>query len=283
MKKQGISSIILIAFVTVVFAATGFAKDDPVDSQWAAAPASIDGMNTEWGNIPMNQYKKTKVEYAFMNGQDNLFILFIFKDPKYLSSINWTGLTVWLNDEGKKKKDLGIRFVRKEITADDYIAILEKQAGQQMPEERKNQIRQNKNYVLFDQELINKKAENYDEDAEKPKFQDAAFRLGQTEKGIIFEFSISYLKLAELGVGFGAEPGDMIRVGFEWGGATKEMKEAIASRMAAQNTRARPEGATGGLESERRVSSGSGSLEAMRRSMPKKYNFWVEVKLAPNQ
>jgi hypothetical protein len=283
MKQKKIISSLLFVFVTLALVVTGFSKDGPVQSKWISAPPSIDGMNTEWGDASMNTYKKAKVEYAFMNGQDNLFILFLFKDPKFLSSINWTGLTVWLSEKGKKGKDLGIRFLRKQITADDYIAMLEKQAGQQMPEEKKNQIRQNKNYILFDQELINKNAEDYSEDAENPKFKDAVFRISQTEKAVIFEFSISFLKLAELGVGVGAEPGKIINVGFEWGGATKEMKEAIASRMAAQNTQARPQGGTGGLEQERRVSSGSGSMESMRRSMPKKYNFWVEVKLAQNQ
>jgi hypothetical protein len=149
MEKKRILNILFMALVMAAFAATGIAKDEPVSSKWATSPASVDGMNTEWGDVPMNKYKKTKVEYAFMNGQNDLFILFVFKDPDFLSSINWTGLTVWISPQGKNNKDLGINFIKKQISADDYIAILEKQVGQPMPEDRKAQIRQNKAYFLF--------------------------------------------------------------------------------------------------------------------------------------
>jgi len=292
MEKKRISSIILIALVTVVLAAAGFAKDEPVDSQWAAAPASIDGMNTEWGNIPMNQYKKAKVEYAFMNDQEDLFILFIFKDPKFLSSINWTGLTVWISPQGEKEKDLGIRFVKKQISADAYIAILEKQVGQAMPEDRKEQIRQNKAYWLFDQELINKKADGYDKDAENPKYKGAIFRNSVLQKAVIYEFAISLPKLAEIAPETGAEAGKGFNLNFEWGGATKEYKEALAAGLAQQDMSARAGGATGSLTGERGSSGGLGNVEyersklaRMRRQLQKvkQYDFWVELNLAQSK
>lgn len=292
MVKRRISSIILIALVTVVLAATGFAKDEPVDSRWATAPASIDGMNTEWGNVSLSTYKKAKVEYAFMNDQENLFILFVFKDPKFLSSINWTGLTVWISPQGEKEKDLGINFIKKQISADDYIAILEKQVGQTMPEDRKEQIRQNKAYYLFDQLLINKKAEGYSEEAEQPKCKGALFRNNVLEKAVIYECAISLPKLAEVAPGIALEPGKGLNLNFEWGGATKEYKEALASGLAQQDMSARAGGATGSLTDERGSGGGLGSvhnerskLARMRRQLQKvkQYDFWVELNLAQNK
>lgn len=292
MEKKRISSIILIALVTVVLAAAGFAKDEPVDSQWIAAPPSIDGMNTEWGNAKMNTQKKIKVEYAFMNGQENLFILFVFKDPKYLSSINWTGLTVWLSPQGKKDKDLGIRFVKKQISADDYIAILEKKVGQTMPDEKKEQVRQNPAYILFEQELINKKAADYSEDAEKPQYKGAVFRSNVLQNAVLYEFAISLPKLAEIAPEIGAEPGKGLNINFEWGGASKEYKEALASGLAQRDMSASAGRATGSLTSERGSGERMGSIETersdlarMRRQLQKvkKYDFWVDLKLADNQ
>jgi hypothetical protein len=287
MEKKKRACILWIACVTVFLATTGFAIDEPVNSQWTATPASIDGMNTEWGKVPMNQFKKAKVEYAFMNSQDDLFLLFIFKDPKFLSSIDWTGLTVWINPQGENNKDLGINFIRKMISADEYIAILEKQVGQEMPEDRKKQIRQNKAYYLFDQLLINKKAADYDKDAKLPKFKGAAFRNNVLQKAVLYECAISLSKLAEISPEIGAEPGKALSLNFEWGGATKEYREALASGLAQQQTSASARDSRG-LTSE---SSGGGlgdvenagsSQARLRRQLQrvKKYDFWVELNLA---
>lgn len=292
MKQKRITLSVLSAFLILTLVVIGFSKDKPVNSQWAATPASIDGMNTEWGNFPMNQYKKAKVEYAFMNGQEDLFILFIFKDPKYLSSIGWTGLTIWLSPQGKKDKNLGIRFVKKEINADDYIAMLEEQTGKPVSDKDKEKIRQHKAYMLFDQELINKKAPDYSEDAPKPKFRGALFRNNILEKTLIYEFSFSLARLAEVAPQIGAEPGKGINLNFEWGGATKEYKEALASGLAARDTSARDARPTGGLTSERGAGEGLGNLETdssdlarMRRQLQrvKKYDFWVELILAQSK
>jgi hypothetical protein len=291
MKQKRIHLGVLSFFLVLALFTTGFSKEKIVESQWVAKPASIDGLNTEWGNIPLNSEKKVGVEYGFMNDAQNLYILFVFKDPKYLSSINWTGLTIWLSPQGSKDDDLGVRFIRKMISPDEYIAILEKQVGQPMPEDRKEQVRKNKAYYLFDQELINKKAEGYSEDAERPKFKGALFRNNVVEKSIIYEFSISFFELAEMGVDVGAWPGRSFSVGFEWGGATKEYKEALASGMAAGDTRASATEARG-LTAERDEGGGLGDVEYERSNLArmrgqlqkvKQYDFWVEVKLAQGQ
>jgi len=292
MRQRKMVNGLLLAFVAFALVTTGFSKEKPVESQWVSTPASIDGMNTEWGNVSLITHKKTKVDYAFMNGTENLFVLFIFKDPKYLSSLSWTGLTVWLSPQGKESKNLGIRFIKKQISADDYIAILEKQIGQTMPEEKKEQIRQSKAYWLFDQELINKKAADYSEDAPKPKFNGALFRNNVLQKTVLYEIAISFPKLAEVAPEIGAEPGKSLNVNFEWGGATKEYKEALASGMAQRDTSARAAGATGGLTTERGAGEGLGDVERDRSNLArlrrqlqrvKKYDFWLEVNLAQSK
>jgi hypothetical protein len=292
MKVRKMEKGLLLAFVALALVTTGFSKNKPVESQWASMPASIDGMNTEWGDVSLMTQKKTKVDYAFMNGAENLFILFIFKDPKYLSSISWSGLTVWLSPQGEESKNLGIRFVKKQISADDYIAILEKQVGQPMPEDKKEQIRQNKAYWLFDQELINKKDSDYAEDAPRPKFKGALFRSNVLQQTVIYELAISFPKLEEIAPEIGAQPGKNLNVNFEWGGATKEYKEALVSGMAQRDTSARAGGATGSLTTERGAGEGLGDVERdssnlarMRSQLQKvkKYDFWVEVILAQNK
>jgi hypothetical protein len=283
----------LFAFMALALVTVGIAKDESVKSQWIAAPPSIDGMNTEWGNVSFNKYKKAKIEYAFMNDAENLFVLFIFKDPKFLSSIQWTGLTIWISPQGEKEKDLGIRLMKKQISADEYIAILEKQVGQEMPENRKEQIRQNKAYMMFEQHLINKKAEGYDKDAEPPKYKGALFRNNILEKSVLYEIAISLPKLAEVAPEIALEPGKGASLNFEWGGATKEYKEALTRGLAQQETSARAGQGTSSLSGERRGGSlsdmdperGSVKMARMRGQLlkVKQYDFWVELNLAQNE
>lgn len=291
MKRNKMISSVLFVLLALALVAISYAKDKPVDSKWAAALPSVDGMNTEWGKVSLNSYKKTKVDYAFMNDAENLFVLFIFRDLKFLSSINWTGLTIWISPQGEKEKDLGIRLMKKQISADDYIAILEKQVGKEMPEDKKAQIRQNKAYMMFEQHLINKKAEGYSKDAEPPKYQGALFRNNVVEKAVIYEIAISLPKLAEVAPGIAMEPGKGVSLNFEWGGATKEYREALASGMAQRDMSARAGQATGSLTAERgggRLGSAendSAQLARMRRKLQqvKQYDFWVELNLAQNK
>jgi hypothetical protein len=144
-------------------------------------------------------------------------------------------------------------------------------------------IRANESYIFYDHKMITKKAEFSSKDSEGKKLEIPIFRSRTQQKTVFYEFSIPLKKVVELAAGIGAEPGKSLKVGFEWGGASKEMKEAAASRIGSQDSKATASRATGSATQERRVSSGSGGLSRMRRSLPKKYSFWVEVKLAQNQ
>lgn len=290
MKKKSLVSSVLFLFMTISLVTAGLAKDESINSKWAATLPSIDGMNTEWSNVPLKTYKKADIDYAFMNNADNLFVLFIFRNPKYLSSIQWTGLTMWISPKGKKNKDLGIKLMRKQISADEYIAIMEKQVGQEMPEDRKAEVRKNKAYWMFEQYLINKKAEGYDKEAEPPKYQGAAFRNNVMDKAVIYEVAVSFPKLAEVAPGIALEPGAGVDLNFEWGGATKEYKEALTRGLAQGETRAQDQRA-GGLTGER-GGGGLGDVEydsvkmaRFRRQLQqvKQYDFWVELNLAKNE
>ncbi len=275
-------AIFVFSLAVAVLAVGLGAKEKPVDSTWAESPPRIDGAATEWDPAAMVHQKKMNIDYAFRNDGERLYILVAFKERKYLSSIAQTGMTLWFNAEGKKKKKYGLRFFPRKITADEYIALLEGQ-GKQVPEEQKARIRQNPSYLLFDYEMIKEKeVKSSGESASDPK-NVPVYRNTAGKQGAVYEFSVPLAKIAELAAGIGAEPGKIIQVGFEWGGATEEMKRAIASRLAAGDTSARAGRATGNLRSERRVYDSSGGLERMRRSLPKKYDFWVAVSLAHNE
>ena len=283
MKQKEVLNNLFLVFMIFALCVPSIAKDKIVKSEWTANPVKIDGSNNDWDSSALIAQKKVDVDYAFMNDAENLYILFIFKDPKYLSSINMTGMTVWFYTKGMKKKSCGLKFIKKKISADDYISILEKEKGP-APEAKKEEIRANPSYVLYGHEMISK------EPSEGLKLTGPAFRNKRQQGTFIYEFSIPLEKLAELSSEIGAEPGKSIHVGFEWGGMDAEIKKALAARIGSGTVQAQDQKA-GGLTSERR-GSGSGlgdvensrsRLEQMRRMQPKKHSFWVSLKLAQSK
>lgn len=283
-KKNSIG--ILVTFMLVAVLSSTLLAKDAYKSTWNAAQMSVDGTEFDWQDATPFFEKKVAADYAFKNDANFLYVLFKFKDPKkFMSSISWTGMTVYLNPNGKKKKDYFINFRKKQITAEEFIAKMEADQGP-LSQEDKDKIRVNEFYVDHDIQVTNKKAKS--QTLEKVEgMVPAIFRANPGQDGIyIWEFAIPLARPADMAPGIGAAPGQQIKVGFHWGGATDEWKEAMTARMGDQGSQASNR-ARGGLSSESggastRLDSNIG-LARMRKQMPKKYDIWVDVLLANQQ
>lgn len=276
---------ILFIFVMIITLCTMAMAKDPYKSVWNTAQMSVDGTDFDWQDAFPAFEKKVAVEYAFKNDANFLYVLFRFKDPKkFMSTVSWTGMTVYLDANGKKKKDYFINFRKKQITADEFIANLEAQQGQ-LSQEDKDKIRANEFYVDHDVQVSNKKAKSQSLEGVEG-IVPAIFRANQSQdETYLWEIAIPLARPADMAPGIGAAPGQQIKVGFHWGGATDEWKKAQAARMGDQSAQARATTA-GGLTSERNGSSRLDSnigLARMRKQMPKKYDIWVDVLLANQQ
>ncbi len=280
-----------IAFLLLV-SSIAFSSDEPVASKWTAAPPKLDGLNDDWVDDALSFEKSVSVDYAFRNDGRNLYILFLFKDPKFLSTVDLSGITVYPSPADKKQKDQGVRFLRKNVKADELIAIMEKK-GTSLTEERKQEIRKSPMYILYEAEAVNKKGEVVPASGTPVDVDPPTFRLQRQGKILAYEFRIPLASRELHPAGAASAPGESLRVGFEWGGMTEEMKKAMASGIGADGVRA---GATdtsmdttlrGGDENEgksRGMSMAESSPELARmRQGPKKYAFWVDVRLAQAQ
>ena len=261
---------IILVFTTILFlwisiSPAGFAKKEVVTSHKLSSPLNIDGSMEDW-NVPLVSEKKYGVDYAFQNDGQNLFILFVFNDPKYLSSINQTGLTVWFNTEGKQKKDYGITFSKKRVSADFYISFLEEQQGP-LPEAEKQKIRANPFYYFNNAEVKNKKKEESAEPTGSGEATPAVFRTEKQGQSVVYEFAIPLNRPVPAAAGIGTEAGQAIKVCFDWGGLTDEMRKRMIDRQVGREGRATLS------EIDRRSSQGGSSG-------PKKYSFWLDVQLA---
>jgi hypothetical protein len=250
-----------------------------ISSGWASAQINIDGRSDDWKDVASHYEKRLSIDYSFMNDAENLFILFVFKDPKYLSSISDTGMTIWFNLEGKKKKNFGIQFIKKIVSPEVFISLLEEQKGS-LSEEEKNNIRVNRQYYLHNAKVISKSGKSSSQVFDTGETQQAIFRTTKQKEGIVYEFAVPLKKMKEPSLGIGTEPGKTINLAFEWGGMTPEMKEAMLRRLAE----------SGGTPEKPALSGGSWSKgSSYGRGMPKvgkgprKHSFWVQVELSENK
>ncbi len=277
-----------LGFLVLALCTPGISAEKTVQSQWAATPPTIDGSNIpDWEGGTMTLYKKTQVEYAFRNDADNLYVIFIFNEPtrEYLSTVQQTGITLWLNTDGKKKKNYGIKFAIQTVTADNYIQIVEEMLGEPMPEEKKQQIKAQETYQIFHNEVI-------DKGGEVPELVSGpaapAFNTTAGREKVIYEFKVPLKRDDANPVGIGIQPGETLTIGFGWGGTTKEMRQAKLTNSTARGAAGRSGNATGTLTGEQRV-SGSGLGSASQFSSLGKslraatYIFWADVQLADKQ
>ncbi len=280
--KRLLTNIAIIASI-LLMAMIGLAKDKVIQSTWITQPPRIDGMGDDWQMEVMTTEENVGVEYAVRNDDRNMYILFVFKDREYLSTVNATGITMYFNTEGKKKKDHAFLFVRRQVTPDELITYLEKR-GQALTEEQKQQYRENPAYNVFMAERTGKKDKKISQPPQIPDTIWPAFKNSRSGGEVIYELMIPLPQSETSPEGIGIQPGQDIKIGFEWGGMTKELLE----RMSAGE-----DGRTGGIIDTRGGISGAevggggarggGGGVRSPRTAPKKYSFWVDVKLASNQ
>jgi len=262
--------------IPFLFVSISLPAENIIQSVWAASPLLIDGQSEDWSGDAVTSEKSAGVDCAFRNDGRNLYILLIFKDPKFLSSIDMTGITLYASTTGKKDKDWGVRFIKKSVSGAQLIEYMEKM-GQPLAEERKQELKDKTQLILFTATAVNKKGEEIYPAGPVSDFDLPGFRVGRQENMVLYEFRIPLISRDVHPTGLGAEPGKDIKIGLEWGGLTKEMKEAM--RGQARGT------ATGADANREDQTTGTylGTPPSTGPSGPKKYSFWVDVKLAQAQ
>jgi len=250
-EKKMFVKTLLLSFLILAVCSVSFSKENKIESLWTDSALKIDGVDDEWADSSLNYEKKAEINYAFKNDANNLYILIVFKDPKYLSTIKSTGMTIWLNTEGKNKKQYGINFKMKQVTADTLISTLEKRHGS-ISDDEKKKIKSGQKYFLYHGEVIDKKDKILTDSALGGEIEVPLFKSKQKQSMRIYEFRVPLRILEKLSSGQRMEPGKMVKVGFEWGGDASRERD---------------------LERSSRTRESSGRTT-------KKYSFWADVSLA---
>lgn len=258
--KKNLGIHFLITFVVLaVFSLNSFAKEELVKSQWLHSAVNIDGALEDWKESGLYLDKKVMTECALRNNNETLFILFALKDRKYFSTIQSSGLTIWFNSDGKKKKNDGIKFFKKMISADDYITELEQQKGP-LSEEDKKKILENPAYVFHQAEFLTKKKKDPSQEEKNEEARLAVFRTGNQKGVMVYEMAIPLNLFPD------SVRSSIMKVGFEWGGMTDEYRKRLRDKRAQSQSRF----------GENQITGKSGGT-------PPKYLRWVDVELSENK
>ncbi len=268
MMPRAFGGMIALVVLSAALAAPLPGKDGTVLSGWAASPPKIDGKADDWAGAEFALWGKGDVSYAFRNDADKLYVLLVFRNPKFLSSIAETGIRLHFGAAGKKDKDYALQFIRRQVPVEEAIAFIEREKP--LSEEEKAQLRAKPAYNIYDCQVRNKKAKSQPGDAAANALPPAHFRFAPDQKTFVYEFAISLVRDSELAAGVGAAPGEPVMVGFEWGGPTKEQLKR-AARTSGEASIANEETARGRIE---------GMASAKVGAVPPTHSFWSSVQLA---
>jgi hypothetical protein len=270
-KRLAISLAIVALLGTALPAA---AKDTVVESVWAASPVTIDGTIPEWNDVTPMTDKGSGAKYALKNDGQNLYVVMVLGDAVARSTVQYTGLKIYVTAGTKKSKKTGVLFMQKTLTPDELIASLEKK-GETVTEEKKAEIRKQKSYMVFLEEAIAGKGA-----AAGAKPEPALFRMAKRGEAEAYEFKIPLSRFDGA-----AAPGSTVKVGFEWGGMTREIMRNIMAGRAASGAVARQSAgsSSSGFSDQSGDGGGGGGPDFSAFTHDKRYSkhsFWIDAKLA---
>lgn len=259
----------LVAFIILGF---GFflplgAEEEMIQSVWTDKAPKIDGSADDWADVMPTPWEKGRVTCAFRNSAGSLYVLLVIGDPKFRSTVEATGITMYFSAEGKSK-NYAVHFRKKTVSPEEAIAFQDKQTP--LTEEQKSQMRTQQAFNLYYADVINKKAGS-PAPAEGFTGKPAFFRYAQQQKSLVYEFIIPLQRADEWAAGVGAEAGQEIMLGLEWGGMTEEMRKRAARQLGEASGIANEESD----RPEREIVP-----ERLSGRVPNKYTYWGLLKLA---
>ncbi|MDH4156419.1 MAG: hypothetical protein OEW00_03985 [candidate division Zixibacteria bacterium] len=213
LSGNGMSAVLIVAVVVLV----GGCKSQELTSHWPTEPVAIDGSPDDWSDLPTTYFETQGVVLGLSNDSTNLRILFRFRDIMWAQAIHRTGLTLWLDVEGKKNKIRGIRYKGGPTLAQMQEAgvSLPGGMGSRMGTEQQERLQQQESNLV--EELI-----WFDEKEGTERLLPVDGSLGPAvaygiPKGVFtYEIQIP-LQAVEGGCGLGASVGQTIGIGTMWG------------------------------------------------------------------
>lgn len=275
---------VLMLLLTLPLFTSAFAED--VKSVWIQAPPTIDGDGDEWRDIAFSYFDDDKTAIALSNDSTAVYLMIISKSESTIMQLERSGVAVWLNGDGKKKRDYGVRYRAGRLSNTERKMPEGMPIGAEMEYQREN-MKQEQARLRRMITVIEKKAST-----EIPSNGDSGPAAAATFGKDIYavEFKIPIVAAADSGYGLAPKEGSDVMLGVEIGYMTDAEKAKMQERMRPPDGEGRgggmggpPSGGgmgggMGGGSGMGGPGGGQGRPGGMRNSVKKE--FWLKFGLA---
>jgi hypothetical protein len=252
-------------------------KGTEVQTNWSTTQVKIDGETNDWANTPMVYFEESGVQLGLRNDSENLYILFRFSNQAWARAIHRGGLTLWLDNSGKKKKDFGIRYAGGPSISEMQKEGMPNRGGfwDSLTPEQQQRLTDMQTAAANQIIVINNKSEQ-ERAISADGSSGPAVSFGSPQGAYTYEFSIPLQKSDVSRYGIGAQPGQAICLGLEWGGMSKADR-ANMEKMGGGMGGGPPGGMGGGPPGGNPPGGGRGG-PGMQST--EKQEIWVKTSLA---
>ena len=211
--RVGLSIVILGALLV----GPAFGKALEADSRWTGKQIQVDGRSDDWPSVQGTYLSEQGTAFTFANDGQFLYILFRTNDQRWPLAIKRTGLTLYFDTGGGKKKDASICF-KGGPTAEEVMALRSRgSASAENRPRRGGQRMLDMDEVTTPSLTCSSKSRLKDESIPLDGTAGPGAAFDTCQGYFTYEFRVPLVAGKEYAFGIGAEPGKSISVGAVWG------------------------------------------------------------------
>jgi hypothetical protein len=279
LKFWFLASVILFVLAFII-KANG--KDIEAKSPWISHPILLDGQMTDWPDGSANFIAEKDALIRVANDSTKVFVMLAFKKAQWAMIIRSSGLTVWLDGQGKKKKIFMLKLVDGPPLDEMRAAMGDQKDSPEQPSPEMMGRMQERDGRM--EKSFNCAQKGYLEEKPIPLdgSQGPAAGFGFSNGFFAYEFSIPLSKSDVRYYGLGIQPGQAISVGFIWGEMDKNKMPHDGPPGGGMDGQGPPGGMGGGG-----MGGGRGGMGGGRHGggfsgshMLEKQEIWVKAKLS---
>ena len=244
-------------------------KNETIQLQRPVSEISIDGDASDWENAPLQFVEDFNGMLGLANDDDNMYVVFKFSDGMLARKIRRFGATFWIDIEGDKNKQYGIRYASSKELADSLDVM--RPMFQSENSEMKSRAPQLQARAVEPGFMILINGEQEDLMAEKSKAGPAAS--SNYEGG-------SYCYELRIPLPLALKDDGKLGIGIEVGGISQDDMKSMRSNMGGGDMGGRMGGGRmGGGRRGGGMRGGSRPGDDMRKGMEKQ-EYWFKAILA---
>jgi hypothetical protein len=267
------NSAIFILFFILLFISC---NSKSAESVWTDKAIAVDGIDSDWSEIPVNFYEDEELGFAISNDNENLYLLMRFTNPEWARTIRMQGITLWIDQDGGKDRVFGLKYNGGPDTdkIKDDLPESAKERLENLPADKRQRFMKMMEARPVSLEVVDNKAEQV-----VPVDQNGSdgieVKYGFADGFHIYEAKVPLEIYSDQFYGIKLDPETEFDIGAEWGGMPD--REEMRERMAAMGDRG------GGMPVGRGRGMRLGGMRGGDLEPPEEKELWIRTSLADTE